>query len=123
MNIPMTKRAVAALKSLYDDRAESVRCGCDPEGRITERTVMKGQKCHLSVQRGLGAKASSSFKQTEAEGRAKISYQLYLPPECDIEAGDLITVLHCGKSITARAGEPAFGKLGIRVALDGCDPL
>ena len=123
MNIPMTKRAVAALKRLYDDKADSVRCGFDPQGHITEKSVMKGQSCHLSVQRGLGAKASSAFKQTEAEGRVKISYQLFLPPDCDVEAGDLITVLHCGKSITARAGEPAFGKLGIRVELDASEPL
>jgi len=123
LNIPMTKRAVAVLKKLYDDRADSVRCGFDPNGCINEQTVMKGQKCHLSVQRGLGAKSSSAFKQTEAEGRAKISYHLYLPPECNVEAGDLITVLHCGRSITARAGEPAFGKLGIRVALDASEPL
>ena len=123
MNIPMAKKAAVALKRLYDDSAVSVRCGYDQSGNITEKIVLNGQKCHLSVQRGLGAKASSAFKQTEAEGRTKISYQLYLPPESDVRAGDLITVLHCNKAVTARAGEPAFGKLGVRVALDASDAL
>lgn len=123
MNIPMAKKAAAALNRLYDDSAVSVRCSYDENGSITEKTVMSGQKCHLSVQRGLGAKASSAFKQTEAEGRVKISYQLYLPPECDVEAGDLITVMHCGRKVAGRAGEPAFGKLGVRVALTAEEAL
>ena len=120
MNIPMTKKAVAALKSLYDDKADSVRCGFDPNGHITEKSVMKGQRCHLSVQRGLGAKASSAFKQTEAEARAAESYQLYFPPGCDIRAGDLIAVTHCQAVMEGRAGAPCLGKLGVRVSLDGC---
>lgn len=123
MNIPMAKRAAAALRSLYDDTAVSVRSGYDSNGKTTEYTVLDGQECHLSVQRGLGAKASSAFKQTEAEGRVKISYQLYLPPDCDVAAGDLITVSHCGKTVSGRAGEPAFGKLGVRVPIDDSQPL
>ena len=123
MKIPMAKRAADVLLWFYDDKARVVRSSFGANGKIIEEVIYSSLRCHLSVQKGLGSKAASSFKQTEAEARTAMSYQIYFPPECDIRAGDLITVTHCRKTQTGRAGEPALGKLGVRVALDSSNPL
>ena len=123
MKIPMAKNAAAVLNRFYDDRARVERRSFDENGRIVEKVIYSSVRCHLSGRIGLGSKAASSFRQTEAEARAAKSYQLYFPPECDIKAGDLISVEHCGITKTGRAGEPAFGKLGVRAALDSSEPL
>ncbi len=123
MKIPMAKKAAAILLRLYDDSARVVRRSFGNAGNIVDEVIYSAQRCHLSAQKGLGSKSASSFKQTEAEARALKSYQLYFPPDCDIRAGDLITVTHCGIIRTGRAGEPAFGKLTVRVALDSYEPL
>lgn len=120
MKIPMVGRAAAALNLLYDDRARIVRRSINGNGRTVDEVVYSALKCHLSVQRGLGSKSARSFKQTEAEARAAESYQLYFPPGSDIKAGDLIAVTHCQAVMEGRAGAPCFGKLGVRVSLDGC---
>ena len=123
MKIPMVKKATDALRWLYDDKARVVRRSFGENGIITEEIVYSAAKCHLSAQNGLGSKSASSFKQTEAEARAAKSYQVYFSPGYDIKAGDMISVTHCGEVQTGRAGEPIFGKLGIRVALDSSNPL
>ena len=106
------------LNRLYIDSAEIIRRSYDQSGCFVDKVIYSAQKCHLSVQRGLGAKASSAFKQTEAEARAAKSYVVYFPPECDIKAGDLLKISHCGRVQTGRAGDPMYGQLGVRVALD-----
>ena len=123
MKIPMVNRAVMALGWLYDDRARVVRRSFNENGRIVDEVIYSALKCHLSVQKGLGSRSARSFKQTEAEAEAAKSYQVYFPPDSDIMAGDLIAVIHCGKTQLGRAGTPVFGKLGVRVSLDSRDVL
>jgi len=119
----MVKNVAAVLRCLYDDKARVIRRSFGVNGNIIEEVIYSAEPCHLSVHKGLGSKSASSFKQTEAEARTAKSYQIYFSPGCNIKAGDLISVTHCGVVQVGRAGDPAFGKLGVRVALDSSNPL
>lgn len=120
MNIPMAKNAAAVLKGMYSDRARVERCMTE-DGEIKEKVIYTGQRCHLSGKKGLGQGVSSSFRQTEGNGEVKLSYVIYFPPECDIAAGDLITVVRGERSFRGRAGMPVFGGIAIRAALDNVE--
>ena len=123
MKIPMARRAADILKLLYDDKARVVRRSFNRNGKTVDEVIYSALKCHVSVQKGLGSKSARSFKQTEAEARVTNSYQVYFPAGSDIKAGDLISITHCEKVETGRAGAPVFGKLGVRVSLDSCETL
>lgn len=121
MKIPMAKGAAAVLKGMYRDRAVVKRCDI-AEGDILTKIVYDGQICHLSGKRGAGQISCSAFEQTEGNGEAKISLAVFFPPECDIRAGDLITVFKGERSFSGRAGMPVFGQMAVRVTINGIEP-
>lgn len=116
----MAKNAAAVLGGMYSDRARVERAVTE-DGEIRNRVVYTEQICHLSGKKGLGQGVSFGFRQTEGYGETKVSLVVYFPPECDIAAGDLITVRKGKRSFVGRAGMPIFGSMAIKTALDSVE--
>ena len=121
MNIPKAKYAAGVLRRMYRDRARIERSGIGDDGLMRTEIIYDDIRCHLSGKKGLGQGVSSSFNQTEGQGEVKMSFLAYFPPECDIRAGDLITVQKGKRSFCGRAGMPVFGEMAIKVALDSIE--
>ena len=120
MNIPKAKYAAGILKKMYRDRARVERSRI-ADGAVISEVIYQDIGCHLSGKKGQGQGVSGSFKQTEGQGEVKMSFLAYFPPECDIRAGDLITVEKGKRCFCGRAGMPVFGEMAIKVALDSIE--
>lgn len=101
----MTEADIIALT--YEDTCTVYRPYKDtlPSGESIFRRGTQGKIVYESIPCALSMHTGGKLTRTQSTSQAPSDYSLFVRPEIDIQPGDTVLVLRCGKQLEVTAGQ------------------
>lgn len=100
---PVIERA--AIEAMYEDTCSILRAAAVKTGNLTQ---MQPQQVATGIRCALSRASVSPSVQMDAENRVEYTAKVFMAPDVDVQAGDIIDVTRFGSVVHLEcAGRPA----------------